>query len=218
MGTMLYVGARTDAFPLTCPELRKRFSRIVYTDRPPKSGHTSPTTRNAKEILAKLCDQGGRYANLAPDSFVVQPDGGYAATLLDECMFVYYINCDLVSRLPNDLLNDVTTIYMDWFTPCPTLLNSLPSLKFVYATKCCVGPLYWAVIGRSGAMIRKEINGWNPETIIDRFEWDDEAKCFIRWLGFDDEEEGAEPPLILSSDAPVRVKWFSEGTRSAMSD
>ena len=220
MATLLYVGAGTDTFPLTCPDLRQRFSRILYTDKLPKPGRTSPTTaRSVEETLATLCRRGGRYAKLAPDSFTVQPDGGYAAQLSDECTFVYYFNCDLVSRVSHDLLKDVTTIYIHGFSPSPTLLNSLPNVRLAYATKCCMGPLYWAVIGRSGATIRKEINGWNPEANIDRFEWDDEAECFVRWLGFDDEEEGGvEPPLVLSSDAPISVKWFSAGTSIDMSD
>ena len=122
MATMLYIGAGTDAFPLTCPELRKKFSRIIYTDRLPQKGHacpntTSPMTRSVTKILAKLCDQGGYYANLKPESFAAQSDGSYVAKLPDQCMFIYYLNCDLVSNVPRDLLNDVTAIYIHGFPP-----------------------------------------------------------------------------------------------------
>ena len=38
-GTMLYVGAHVDVFPLTCAELRRAYSRFVYVDGTPESGY-----------------------------------------------------------------------------------------------------------------------------------------------------------------------------------
>ena len=72
-------------------------------------------------------------------------------------------------------------------------------------------------MGRSGAAICKAIKGWNPETTIDQMAWDDNMQCFQRWLSFDD-EEGLEPPINLSSDAPVQNHWLSAGISDDMSN
>ena len=179
MDTLLYVGAGADAFPLTCPELRRRFPLIVYTDMRSDSG-----------ILEELCTRGGSFAGLASDKFTHQPGGAYSAQLPDGCTFVYYLNCSLVSRVPPTVLTDVTTLYLHGnrhrMEPLPGIgfLESLPNVRFCYSTNACVGPLYWGIYSRSGLPIFE----WNATTHTDEWVWAD-AVGFRRYFTSSDVQD-----------------------------
>ena len=192
---MLYVGSGTDAYPLTCPTLRKTFSKFVYADELPDFGvnkHNFP--RTVKGLLLQLCLQGGTYAGLRFCDFTQQDDGGWTTALKDECKFVYYLNSDNVSAVPTSTLDKVSTIYIHGYLPPQSILESLPNVRKVFSTGGLVGELYWAVFKKSGVPIEV----WNNTTWTYETTWSSERKCF--------EISGDYSCAPFFSDAPVQEK------------
>ena len=75
---LLYVGAGTDAFPLTCAELRRAFRDIVYADALPDAAATDwPCTEEG--VVAELCARGGLRAGLRPERFLRAGESAWAA-------------------------------------------------------------------------------------------------------------------------------------------
>jgi hypothetical protein len=206
MEALLYIGAGGDAYPITCPELRRRFSLIIYTDPAPTASGT----------LLQLCNEGGQYAGLSkPGAFTLESDGAYSALLKDGCELRYYMNCDLVARVPPSVLARVTTIYLARNAPA-AILESLPNVRMCYAMRIVDGTLYWEFFSRfaggnmPGTMAR--LSEWISTSSMDVWEWIGPVDGFRRtfehgadkdWNGFWT-LEGARPhPPLFESDAPT---------------
>jgi hypothetical protein len=192
-GVLLYVGAHVDVYPLTCAELRRRYRRFVYVDGSPASKYWEPAEcRGAKAsasestMMASMRAVGEKYAGMS--EFALLPCGGYEATLADDASIVYYFNSEDAARVPRDVLDSVTALYMHGYAPDARLVGMLPNVTRVYSTPLCVGEAYWAVCGRQGRQGR--------HGLIDESYWDSGDEEFVV------HPTGASR---LVSDAPHRV-------------
>ncbi len=201
---LLYVGAGTDAFPLTCRELREQFSSIIYTDALPGNNYSPYFPRTEEGMLKQLCSHGGHHSGLSFTDFQLQPDGSYSAPLPNGCKFSYYFNSDIVSRVPDAVLQTVTALYIHGYCAPTDLVARLPNVKLAYSTSLCVGELYWAVYRteRSGLSIQQ----WNVATMMDEWECDiDESGEGGFYRQVDSYTDG---PPRFASDAPVRDVFY----------
>ena len=111
---LLYVGALTDAFPLTIPSIRQRYSTIIYTDGMPGSQYYQhKSLESEQKILAILKEEGGSLAMVSEFSFN-DADGSYDCQLKDNCTIKYFFNMDNidVNIIPIDLLGRIKALWM----------------------------------------------------------------------------------------------------------
>ena len=202
-GTMLYVGAHVDVFPLTCAELRRAYSRFVYVDGTPESGYWPSGCLGAFESTSELvmmeCMQqmGVPYAGMS--DFTQQPCGGYLATLADDSSVIYYFNAQDCVGVPRDVLDSVTALYMQGHEPDASVVGMIPNVARVYSTPLCVGPVYWSVVQKCGI---------ENSVIIQETDWSRD----------DDEFVVMHLPRRsrLESDAPVRYECPSDSEEDSI--
>jgi hypothetical protein len=203
-GTVLYVGAHVDVYPLTCAELRRAYSRFVYVDGTPRSKYWEPSDcygalESVSELVMMKCmrSHGGEHAGLG--DFAAQPCGGYLASLADDSSVVYYFNSPDCVGVPRDVLDSVTALYIQGHMPDASVVDLIPNVARVYATPLCVGPAYWAV-AKKGGLDGSAERPWPP--LIDEAEWSREDGEFLIM------QRGESPRL--ESDAPVRYECVSD--------
>ena len=210
---LLYVGALTDAFPLTLEKVRKDHGVIVFSDQMPADtvkfyeGRGGARLNTCAIILEELLSEGGSYGFLDGKETVFElneVDGSYEAMLKDGCKFKYFFNTVNVSNphLPTAV---VTTLWLKGYMPPASVLDHLPSLSMVYSTDLCVGPLYWAARER----IKHRNEGWtnvdwNVNTHTNDTFWDSDKEAFGVWLEPDEEPN-------VKSDAPSFRYWEDHG-------
>ena len=202
-GTMLYVGAHVDVFPLTCAELRMAYSRFVYVDGTPESGYWPSGCLGAFESTSELvmmeCMQqmGVPYAGMS--DFTQQPCGGYLATLADDSSVIYYFNSPDCAGVPRDVLDSVTALYMQGHEPDASVVGMIPNVARVYSTPLCVGTVYWSVVQKCGI---------ENSVIIQETDWSRD----------DDEFVVMHLPRRsrLESDAPVRYECPSDSEEDSI--
>ena len=205
-GTMLYVGAHVDAYPLTCAELRKAYHRFVYVDGTPASKYWTTDCPGARHSVSEITmmgcmrTMGGEYAGMS--EFTQQPCGGYLATLADDSSIIYYFNAQDCVGVPRDVLDSVTALYMQGYAPDASIVDLLPNVTRVYSTPLCVGPAYWAVV-KNGGFDGSDARPWPPET--DETEWDSEDDEFVIR-----HRCGSPRSERLESDAPVRYEHYDD--------
>ena len=137
MGSILYVGAYVDVYPLTCPALRRAYRRS------PESKYWPPGCRgfDASVSVASMTQcmrrMGGEHAGLS--EFAQLPCGAYEATLDDDSSLRYYFNCPDALGVPREVLDDVTALYVHGHAPNASIVDMLPNVSCVYSTSLCVG-------------------------------------------------------------------------------
>ena len=200
---LLYVGALYDSYPLCLPLLRKSHSLIVFTDHLPISQYYKNLT-SEKQILDILINEGASYGlveNAATAFTLNEEDGSYEALLKDNCRFKYFFNCDNIdkSKIPETILNRVTTLWIHGYTPPVQDLEKIPNLKMVYCSSSSIGDTYWKA--------REMIDTINDEEKLFQYN----MKCLIpdilRWIdgvGFD--AHGVEwlSQILFECDAPIQ--------------
>jgi hypothetical protein len=133
-----------------------------------------------------------------------EEDGSYEALLKDNCRFKYFFNSDNIdsSRIPESLLQRVTTLWMHGYVIPEENLEKIPNLNMVYSTSCCVGKTYWAA--------RTKMNTVNDKEKL--YEYN--VKCSIpevvRWIdnvnGF--ELRGDDGDELFECDAPYQFQCY----------
>jgi len=198
---LLYVGALYDAYPLTLPLLRRQHSLIVFTDHLPISQYYKNLTTE-KQILDILMNEGATFGFVENTEFTLnEEDGSYEALLKDNCRFKYFFNCDNIdrSKIPESILNRVTTLWLHGYAPPVQDLEKIPNLKMVYCSASSIGDTYWKA--------REMIDTINDEEKLLQYN----MKCLIpdilRWIpnvGFD--AHGCEwlQQILFECDAPMQ--------------
>jgi hypothetical protein len=143
---LLYVGALYDSYPLTISMLRKNHKTIVFTDGLPASQYYKNLTTE-KQILDILLQEGGLYAFVDTEFILNEEDGSYEAMLKDNCKFKYFFNTNNIdtTKIPNSLLQRVTTLYIHGYQPPVEDVVKIPNVSMVYCSASCVGETYWKV-------------------------------------------------------------------------
>ena len=198
---LLYVGALYDSYPLCLPLLRRQHSLIVFTDHLPISQYYKNLTTE-KQILDIIINEGGSFGFVENTEFTLnEEDGSYEALLKDNCRFKYFFNCDNIdrSKIPESILNRVTTLWLHGYTPPVQELEKIPNLKMVYSSASCIGDTYWKA--------REMMDSINDEEKLFQYN----MKCLIpdilRWIdgvGFD--ARGCEwlQQILFECDAPMQ--------------
>ena len=174
-GSLLYVGALYDSFPLTLPEIRRSHDLIIYSDALPASG-IYPKLNEESKILDVLVEEGGRFGIIS--EFVKnEDDGSFEAQLKDNCTLKYFFNTSNVDndRMP---LATVTTLWLHGYVPPIDTLDRLPNLMMVYGAGSCIDdPCYWEA--------RKRLNMSEGSKLIEF-----NRKCWIpdvlQWISAED--------------------------------
>ena len=136
-GCFLYVGAYTDAFPLTVPEFRKNHTHFIFVDKQPMHDDCMGA-RTEQELMVELATRAsGALVHYWRDD----ASHCWRGTLLGGATFVYAFNTRDDEMRPHPalapLLLDVTTLYVQGFTPHVSIVSALPRLRTVYATHLC---------------------------------------------------------------------------------
>ena len=111
---LLYVGALTDAFPLTIPSIRQRYPTIIYTEGMPGSQYYQHKSLDSEQkILAILKEEGGSHAMVSEFTYN-DADGSYDCQLKDNCSLKYFFNIDNidVSVIPKELFGRIKALWM----------------------------------------------------------------------------------------------------------
>jgi 2OG-Fe(II) oxygenase superfamily len=132
---LLYVGAWTDAYPLTVPELRAEHTHFIFIDKEPLHPDNKVVSRTEAEIIDELTRSSGGVVGPATHL----GDGWEAPLRGGKSLLVYYLNTldtDIVRNAPAWLAS-VRTLYVAGFNPCPELVRALPNLKCAISTYMC---------------------------------------------------------------------------------
>jgi hypothetical protein len=128
------VGAWTDAYPLTVPELRAEHTHFFFIDKHPLHQESKMRLTEAaifEELVRKSGGAVGPAVHLG-DRWEAPLRGGTSR-------LVYYLNTldtDLV-RDPPAWLPTVRTLFVAGFNPCPELVRALPNLRCAISTYMC---------------------------------------------------------------------------------
>lgn len=198
---MLYVGALYDSYPLTVSTLRRAHSLIVYTDGLPSNQYYKNLTQE-KQILDILLQEGGAFAFLDTDFTLNEEDGSYEALLKDNCRFKYFFNCNDIdrSRIPESLLQRVTTLWMHGYEMPEEDLEKIPNLNMVYCSSASMGDTYWKARDKIDSVNDEEkLLQYNMRCLIpDVLRWIDNANGFdlrgVEWL----------QQILFECDAPYQ--------------
>lgn len=230
VSALLYVGAWTDAYPLTVPELRAEHTHFFFIDKEPL--HPDGKGRLSEAAIIDLL---ARKSGGAVGPAVHLGDRWEAPLRGGTSRLVYFLNTldtDLV-RYPPAWLPTVRTLFVAGFSPCPELVRALPNLRCAISTYMCK----YETTGETSPWFRAlpEGTAWLPMTQPDLedgvwvhhlWEKDDKDKYPLTempsvWYVSDGEEEEAyydyDGPSGLASDDEYDdwdVRWLFRSDRS----
>ena len=155
---LLYVGAWTDAYPLTVPELRAEHTHFFFIDKEP----LHPEGKRLSE--AAIIDLLARNSGGAVGPAVHLGDRWEAPLRGGSSRLVYLLNTldtDLVRDSPA-WLPTVRTLFVAGFNPCPELVRALPNLRCAVSTYMCK----YEITGETSPWFRALPEGttWLPMT------------------------------------------------------
>ena len=132
--SLLYIGAYTDAFPITVPMLRHSVNNFIFVEKQPYYGdgmcRTLTEGMMMKELLTCAC-------GALDESTLKQCDDHWTCKIRDGGTLMYFFNTrdDELTNRPAlvNLLPTVKTLYIQGFTPCADVLDHLPDLTHIYS-------------------------------------------------------------------------------------
>ena len=195
-GSLLYIGALYDAYPLTLPDVRRKHGCLLFTDAMPANSYYRNITTE-QQILQILLDEGGRFG-IVSDFTMNERDGSFECMLRDDCKLKYFFNTNDLDRLKlnQGLLNTVKTLWCHGYEPQGDVVSLLPSLSFVYGSPSSMGEAYWAARAKMGTVGDDNLQEFNVKcSIPDVICWQDEG-------GFDLRGDEGQDERLLASDAP----------------
>jgi len=197
-GSVLYIGALYDAYPLTLPEIRQSHSTIIFTDAMPGNGYYKNIKTEA-EILQILREEGGNLA-ITSEFYQNPQDGSWECTLKDDCKLKYFFNVvDLdPSRLPEVLLSSVKTLWIHGYDPQGPIVELLPNVGMVFASPSSMGEAYWAARQRMGTVEGDALAEFNIRCAIP------DVICWHSERGFDLRGEEGMDERLMVCDAPFQ--------------
>ena len=116
---LLYVGALTDAFPITLPSVRRRYSTIIFTDGMPGSRYYGHKTVDSEQKILELLKTEGGAAAMVSEITYNDIDGSYGCQLKDNCSLKYFFNMDNidVTKIPKELFGKIRALWMHGYVP-----------------------------------------------------------------------------------------------------
>ena len=144
---MLYVGAGWDAQPLDYPSVLKNHDIIIYIDSLPEEKHYKPnqagylSSQSEENIIKGLEEQGGRQFFAGTPQKHPSKQNIWTIPLQHNTTLMYFFNLrdDKIAENEDllDLLPDVTTMWVQGFSPCQLVYDYVPNLKLVYVSLGC---------------------------------------------------------------------------------
>jgi hypothetical protein len=198
-GSLLYIGALYDAYPLTLPEIRRAHGCFVFTEAMPANQYYK--NLDEAEILRVLREEGGKFSMVS--DFKRNPvDGSYECMLQDEVLLKYFFNLNNLdpnaANCPSQaLLNTVKTLWLHAHDPEGPVVERLPSLEMVYASSTTMSETYWKAREKMGTVSEDKLVEYNLMCAIpDVLCWIDDER------GFDLRGETGLAERLMVSDAP----------------
>lgn len=198
-GSLLYIGALYDAYPITLAEVRRAHGCFIFTDAMPANQYYK--NLDEAEILRVLHDEGGKFSMVSPFVRNTQ-DGSYECMLQDDVLLKYFFNLNdldpAATHGPSQaLLNTVKTLWLHAHDPEGPIVEALPSLSMVYASSTSMNETYWKAREKMGTVSEDKLVDFNLKCALpDVLCWIDDER------GFDLRGEAGLAERLMVSDAP----------------